>query len=43
MTEEMKRNLMFNPQGNDTVEARTIIKGATTAASKARTTKSIVV
>lgn len=30
MTEEMQRNLIFNPQGNDTVEVRTIIKGATT-------------
>ncbi|MFZ2187274.1 MAG: ribonucleotide-diphosphate reductase subunit beta [Candidatus Moraniibacteriota bacterium] len=26
----MRRNLMFNPQGNDDVAARTIIKGATT-------------
>ncbi len=30
MTEEMQRNLMFNPKGDDTVEARTIIKGTTT-------------
>lgn len=26
----MQRNLMFNPKGDDTVEARTIIKGTTT-------------
>ncbi len=30
MPEEMKRNLMFNPKGDDTAEHRTIIKGATT-------------
>ncbi len=30
MTAEMKANLLFNPAGDDTVEHRTIIKGATT-------------
>jgi ribonucleoside-diphosphate reductase beta chain len=30
MTEKMLQNLLFNPKGNDTVEARTIIKGSTT-------------
>ncbi len=30
MTEKMLQNLLFNPAGNDTVEARTIIKGSTT-------------
>lgn len=30
MTTEMKANLLFNPAGDDTVEHRTIIKGATT-------------
>lgn len=30
MTEAMRRNLMFNPKGDDDVAVRTIIKGATT-------------
>lgn len=30
MTEAMRRNLLFNPQGDDQVERRTIIKGSTT-------------
>jgi ribonucleoside-diphosphate reductase beta chain len=30
MTEIMQKNLIFNPEGNDSVESRTIIKGATT-------------
>lgn len=30
MTEEMRRNLMFNPEGDDDTAKRTIIKGATT-------------
>jgi hypothetical protein len=29
----MHANLLFNPAGNDTVEARTIIKGSTTDSS----------
>lgn len=39
MTEEMQRNLMFNPKGNDTVEKRTIIKGATTGLFNLNATK----
>ena len=30
MTEKMQQNQIFNPEGNDLVEARTIIKGGTT-------------
>ena len=30
MAGEMQKNLIFNPQGNDSVEARTIIKASTT-------------
>lgn len=30
MTEQLQRNPLFNPKGDDTVEHRTIIKGATT-------------
>lgn len=39
MTEEMQRNLMFNPKGNDDVEVRTIIKGATTGLFNLNATK----
>ena len=39
MTEEMKRNLMFNPKGDDTVAVRTIIKGATTGLFNLNATK----
>ena len=39
MTEEMHRNLMFNPEGNDDVEARTIIKGSTTGLFNLNATK----
>lgn len=35
----MKRNLMFNPKGDDTVEVRTIIKGATTGLFNLNATK----
>ncbi len=30
MTQAMQKNVIFNPQGDDSVEARTIIKGGTT-------------
>lgn len=39
MTEEMKRNMMFNPKGDDTVEVRTIIKGTTTGLFNLNATK----
>lgn len=39
MTEEMRRNPMFNPEGNDDIEARTIIKGSTTGLFNLNTTK----
>jgi len=39
MTEEMQRNLMFNPKGNDDVSMRTIIKGATTGLFNLNATK----
>lgn len=39
MTEEMKRNLMFNPKGDDAVAVRTIIKGATTGLFNLNATK----
>ncbi len=39
MTEEMRRNPMFNPNGNDEIEVRTIIKGATTGLFNLNTTK----
>lgn len=35
----MRRNPMFNPNGNDEIEARTIIKGATTGLFNLNTTK----
>ncbi|MEK9151207.1 MAG: ribonucleotide-diphosphate reductase subunit beta [Patescibacteria group bacterium] len=35
----MQRNLMFNPKGNDDVEVRTIIKGATTGLFNLNATK----
>lgn len=35
----MHRNLMFNPEGNDDVEARTIIKGSTTGLFNLNATK----
>ncbi|MGK2848578.1 MAG: ribonucleotide-diphosphate reductase subunit beta [Minisyncoccota bacterium] len=35
----MQHNLLFNPQGNDTVSDRTIIKGATTGLFNLNTTK----
>ena len=39
MTEEMKRNALFNPKGSDNVEKRTIIKGATTGLFNLNATK----
>jgi ribonucleoside-diphosphate reductase beta chain len=39
MTEKMKSNLLFNPLGNDDVQARTIIKGQTTGLFNLNATK----
>lgn len=40
MTDQiMKKNLIFNPQGDDTVSSRTIIKGATTGLFNLNATK----
>lgn len=39
MTQAMRRNLMFNPNGNDAIETRTIIKGATTGLFNLNATK----
>ena len=39
MLAQIQRNPIFNPDGNDTVEARTIIKGATTGLFNLNTTK----
>jgi len=39
MTEKMKPNAMFNPEGDDLVEHRTIIKGATTGLFNLNATK----
>lgn len=36
---DMHANLLFNPAGNDTVEARTIIKGSTTGLFNLNATK----
>jgi ribonucleoside-diphosphate reductase beta chain len=36
---EMKTNLLFNPQGDDTIEHRTIIKGNTTGLFQLNLTK----
>lgn len=39
MIEEIKRNLIFNPEGDDSVGVRTIIKGATTGLFNLNATK----
>ena len=39
MADAMRRNPMFNPRGNDDVEVRTIIKGATTGLFNLNATK----
>lgn len=39
MTEKMHQNLLFNPEGNDEVERRSIIKGSTTGLFNLNTTK----
>ena len=39
MTETMHQNPLFNPKGDDTVEARTIIKGSTTGLFNLNATK----
>jgi ribonucleoside-diphosphate reductase beta chain len=36
---EMQMNLLFNPQGDDTIENRTIIKGNTTGLFQLNLTK----